>query len=195
MSWVSQLIILRHLLDGGVEERPLWEVAETLGYTAMAVTHGVRELERFGFCRKIPQGRAKTIHFDLEPVALWKSTLVSMRSPAGKRYPVAAIKGHIASTLDAGLTALSGKTNLAYNGPRILAVPNRELRPLFSDNILETRFDEEDADLTLEGWYYRPQLLSNGPAVDELSLYLSLKNDPDERVQMALTELMERRAW
>ncbi|MCC6144271.1 MAG: hypothetical protein IT368_10740, partial [Candidatus Hydrogenedentes bacterium] len=71
MSWISQLIVLRHLLIRDVEERPMAEVAEAMGYTAMAVTHGVRQLVALELCTKVPQGRAKTIKFNLEPKALW----------------------------------------------------------------------------------------------------------------------------
>jgi DNA-binding MarR family transcriptional regulator len=195
MSWIAQLIILRHLVNGEVAERPLAEVAETLGYTPMAVTHGVKELVALELCTKVPKGRAKTIKFNLEFEALWERALVHMRSPAGRRYPVVAADGTIPAALDAGLTALSGKTGLAYNGPRMVALPNREVKRLLSDKRLETRVDEEDAECVLEGWSYNPQLLSSGPAVDELSLYLSLKDDSDERVQLALADMMEQRKW
>ena len=195
MSWISQLIVLRHLLNGGIVERPLAEVAETLGYTAMSVTHGVRELVSLGLCAKVTQGRAKTIKFELQPQTLWERALLHMRSPIVRRYPVVEVRGRIPASLEAGLSALSEKTNLAYNGPWIVAAPNREAKQLLSEGVLEMRLDESDTDLVLEGWYYMPQLISCGPAVDELSLYLSLKNDPDERVQMALANMMEQRTW
>lgn len=43
----------------------------------------------------------------------------------------------------------------------------------------------------------RPALLCGEGArtVDPLSLYLSLRNDPDERVQAALKELLEAMQW
>jgi hypothetical protein len=195
MSWISQLIVLRQLLNGDAAERPLADVAETLGYTAMSVTHGVKELVTLELCTKVPKGRAKTIQFDLESETLWQRALVHMRSPAGRRYPVVAADGVIPGAFDAGLTALSDKTDLAYNGPRMVALPNQEVRRLLSDNNLETRVDEEDAEFVVEGWSYSPQLLSSGPAVDELSLYLSLKDNSDERVQMALSDMMEQRKW
>lgn len=195
MSWISQLIVLRQLLNGDAAERPLADVAETLGYTAMSVTHGVKELVTLELCTKVPKGRAKTIQFDLESETLWQRALVHMRSPAGRRYPVVGADGVIPGAFDAGLTALSDKTDLAYNGPRMVALPNQEVRRLLSDNNLETRVDEEDAEFVVEGWSYSPQLLSSGPAVDELSLYLSLKDNSDERVQMALSDMMEQRKW
>ena len=50
--------------------------------------------------------------------------------------------------------------------------------------------------MVMERWHYAPGLLSSdGQAVDQLSLYLSLQHDPDERVQGALKELLETMVW
>ena len=41
-------------------------------------------------------------------------------------------------------------------------------------------------------WSYDPELLSEGGRVDDISLLLSLDNDPDERIQMGLDEIREK---
>ena len=194
MSWIAQLIVLRHLLRGGIADRPLAEVAKALGYTAMAVTHGVRELETLGLCVKVPRGRARVIRFDLEPRALWERAFARMRSPVVRRYPAGGAGEWTRAASQAGLSALSSQTSLAYNGPRIVAVSNREAKRLFAEGVVVEAF-EDDAALFLEGWAYAPRLTAAGPAVDDLSLWLSLKDDPDERVQAALADRMEQRTW
>ncbi len=55
--------------------------------------------------------------------------------------------------------------------------------------------DRYGADARLESWSYNPALLSDHPRVDTLSLYLSLRKDPDERVQAALEDMMEAFPW
>jgi hypothetical protein len=40
-----------------------------------------------------------------------------------------------------------------------------------------------------------PDLLSDGPMVDPLSLYLSLRSSTDERVQQQLGDLIEEVKW
>ena len=50
------------------------------------------------------------------------------------------------------------------------------------------------APVLLQLWIYSPALFGNN-TVDPLSLYLSLKDDPDERVQIALDELMKGIKW
>lgn len=194
MSWIAQLIVLRHLLRGGIADRPLAEVAKALGYTAMAVTHGVRELETLGLCVKVPRGRARVIRFDLEPRALWERAVARMRSPIVRRHFVVEAGDWTRAASEAGLSALSSQTSLAYNGPRIVAVSNREAKRLFAEGVVVEAF-EDDAALFLEGWAYAPRLTAAGPAVDDLSLWLSLKDDPDERVQAALADRMEQRTW
>jgi hypothetical protein len=48
----------------------------------------------------------------------------------------------------------------------------------------------------VEQWRYAPALLSaNRESVDPLSLYLSLRESPDERVQGALNEMQEALQW
>ena len=50
---------------------------------------------------------------------------------------------------------------------------------------------EEDAKAVVQAWAYDPKLLAISPAVDPLSLSLCFKDDPDERVQMAMEQLLE----
>lgn len=54
--------------------------------------------------------------------------------------------------------------------------------------------DEEESP-TVEVWSYDPVPLSDGLVVDPLSLSLSLRDDPDERVQSALGRLLESLSW
>ena len=195
MSWIAQLIVLRHLLRGGMEGRPLAEIAAALNYTAMAVTLGVRELEALGLCVKVPEGRARVVRFDLEPRALWERAHARMRSPVVRRYPVGETDEGGRTAPEAGLTALSRQTLLSYNGPRTVAVSNREAKRLVAEGLMREILDADEAPLLLEGWAYAPRLTADGPAVDDLSLWLSLKDDPDERVQAALADRMEQRTW
>jgi hypothetical protein len=44
-------------------------------------------------------------------------------------------------------------------------------------------------------WHYNPALVPNAATVDPLSLTLSLQDDADDRVQLALSELKEHFPW
>ena len=47
----------------------------------------------------------------------------------------------------------------------------------------------------IEIWKYDPKLLSHTGTVDKLSLYLSLKDNDDERVQIELDNLLNDIQW
>jgi hypothetical protein len=47
----------------------------------------------------------------------------------------------------------------------------------------------------VEVWWYPPVLFAEDGIVDPLSLYLSLKEDHDERTETALEEMMEKFKW
>jgi hypothetical protein len=47
----------------------------------------------------------------------------------------------------------------------------------------------------IEVWSYRLQILVEGDRVDRLSLYLSLRDHPDERVAAAPDEMMTELPW
>ena len=49
----------------------------------------------------------------------------------------------------------------------------------------------EGATAELEVWRYDPKLFQQNQTVDPFSLYLSLKDVTDERVEYALTEMLE----
>ncbi|NLN92379.1 MAG: hypothetical protein GX130_03590 [Candidatus Hydrogenedens sp.] len=195
MSWVAQLIVLRHLLHADIMDRPQMAIAEILDYTAMSISKGVGELISLDLCERLAQGRARTINFKFPPETLWKRALTHLRSPIIRRHPVVEFRGKPDLSFLAGLSALSESTTLSHTAPRIIALSNRETKRLLSHDILEICPYESDADLILEGWAYPPELLSESTTADELSLYLSLKEDPDERVQTALAQLMEQREW
>ncbi|MDD5675045.1 MAG: hypothetical protein PHC61_12825 [Chitinivibrionales bacterium] len=53
----------------------------------------------------------------------------------------------------------------------------------------------EDGGASLQIWRYDPALLTNGESVDKLSLYLSLSQDPDERIAKAGEQLIKGITW
>jgi hypothetical protein len=60
--------------------------------------------------------------------------------------------------------------------------------------IIEVPAQDPDAS-EIEVWSYPPAPFVAQGMVDQLSLYLSLKNDHDERTETALEEMMEKLKW
>ena len=98
-------------------------------------------------------------------------------------------------TLPAGLTALSQRTLLEDDRLPTYAVSKKSLPALIDNRIFRQTLGSEEATFTLEAWHYDPGVLSKHTAVDPLSLYLSLRDSPDERVQQQLEILLEGVSW
>ena len=47
----------------------------------------------------------------------------------------------------------------------------------------------------IQVWKYNPKMLSTEGVVDKLSLYLSLKDNDDERIQIELDRLINEMSW
>jgi hypothetical protein len=190
----AQCIVLHHLLRGGLSGIPLKEVAGKTRYSPMMATKVKVELEALELCKGIRSGRSMMLDFVETGRRLWERANPFMVSPV-KRMEWARWEQPTPPWLLAGMTALSRQTMIADN-----RLPTYALSPTVFQKLLEKGAvagcpDAEPAKGRIEIWAYPPGLLSDGPAVDPLSLYLSLKSSADERVQQQLEELMAGIKW
>ena len=58
------------------------------------------------------------------------------------------------------------------------------------DRFATKRLQSREDQAAVELWRYDPQKLSNGPCVDRLSLAITLQDDPDERIEAAIDEML-----
>jgi len=54
---------------------------------------------------------------------------------------------------------------------------------------------KDNAHAEFELWRYDPTLLANTDKVDSLSLVLSFQDNPDERIQMAVDDVLRKFPW
>ena len=55
--------------------------------------------------------------------------------------------------------------------------------------------DKQFGENEIQVWKYNPKMLSTEGVVDKLSLYLSLKDNEDERIQIELERLINEMPW
>ena len=78
----------------------------------------------------------------------------------------------------------------------VYALSSADYRSATKEKLIQEQLFTEENTLVIERWRYAPALLATDKrTVDPLSLYLSLRNDPNERIQDALQTLMETLAW
>ena len=190
----AQCIVLYHLLRGRLSGIPLKEIAERTRYSPMMATKVKVELEAFDLCKSIRSGRSMMLDFAETGRRLWERASPYMISPV-KRTEWACWEQTNQPWMLAGMTALSRQTMIADNRLPTYALSLTVFQELLEKGTIVGCPDAEPAKGRIEIWAYPPGLLSDGPAVDPLSLHLSLKSSADERVQQQLEELMESIQW
>jgi hypothetical protein len=191
ISWVAQVLQIRQLVMQDMEECPLSHIAKLLGYTPMAISQAVDELVALQLCDRVRAGRAKLLQFPLPPRELWRAAAPRMRSPVKKSLLARRLMNGRTPPRFAGMTALAEYTDLVQSGIETFALSEDGMRNALADGTVESCELEEDAVAVVESWAYMPELTSRGPSVDPLSLYLCYREDRDERIQLALEQLLE----
>jgi hypothetical protein len=194
LSPAAQLLILHQILRGGLDAMSSKQVAAELGYSKMAISKARTELEINKLCVIVRKGKEIQTRFNPSVQALWKEVLPLMRTPVGKRHWIQ-WKGPVAGARLAGISALARVSDLADDAIQTYALPKMTFRNLLEKGKVHGCPDRHEAHARIEAWNYNPSLLADAPAVDPLSLYLSLRADPDERVQSAMSSMMEDLAW
>jgi len=190
----AQAVLIFHLLRQPLNGLPLRDIAGLVGYTAMMITKVKDEWEAAGLCDAVRRGRSMVIEFAADRRRLWEQALPKLRSPVGKEHWILWQKpGPPAVT--AGLTALSGRTMIADDPVPTYAMQDSAFRDSLERRLFVGCPDRNEANVLLQAWTYNPHLLADGPAADPLSLFLSLRHSPDERVQQQLARLLDQIVW
>lgn len=190
----AQCLILYHLQRHSLEELPLRLIAEKIGYSPIMLTKVNRELEAAALCETARQGRALSLSFKLNGRALWEQAQPHLSSPVKKTHWLRWENAGYPA-LAAGLTALSQRTDISDDRLPTFALPGNTFQANLERGIFHRCHGPEDANLRLEAWSYNPLLLGSGTSVDPLSLYLSLRDSPDDRVQQQLAKLIDQVKW
>ncbi len=190
----AQSLVLYHLQRESLESRPLKDVAQKIGYSPIMLTKVKDELEAAELSRSSREGRSITLHFPLKGRELWDKAQPFLGSPIKKSYWLRWTKpGHPA--LAAGLTALSRLTSISDDRLPTFALSSEAVATSLEKGIFHGCEGPEEATVRMESWTYDPQLISNDHRVDTLSLYLSLRDSLDERVQQQLAVLLDQFPW
>jgi hypothetical protein len=191
----AQLVLLAHLQGCPVGGRPLGEVAATLGYSAMTLSKVAKDLEALGLATIGRQGKTKALEFSGAPRELWDRALLHLTSPVEAHLWARFERSKKAKRIAAGLTGLGLHTSIADDPIPTIALWRNTVRAGLTAGDLRQCAIPDDAEARVEVWSYDPSILASGHCADPLSLYLSLRGSPDERIQKALVELMEEVKW
>jgi hypothetical protein len=190
----TQVVVLHAMLrDAGQVLIPS-EMAPLLGYSAMTMTRAFDELETAKLAEVTVRGRERCLRFIGDRREIWEKAQPFLRNPVSKRLFIRRINGAEGAT-HAGLTALAHYSMLAPPAYTTYALSREEWKTLRQQHkIIEVPVQDPDVS-EIEVWWYSPARFAEHGMVDQLSLYLSLKADHDERIETALEEMMEKIEW
>jgi hypothetical protein len=191
----TQVLIINLLLRGtrSAKFSPS-EMAEQLGYSTMTMTRAFNELESAGLGEIFQKGRERILRFHKPESHTWQKAQPYLRSPVRKRIFIDSPDTRPPG-LHAGLTALANYTMLSAPFGPVVALGARDWASVKQDlQSREIPYAEPGA-WEIQVWSYDPGLCAADNTVDRLSLYLSLKDDRDERVEDALEEMVKGLAW
>jgi hypothetical protein len=170
------------------------EIARHLGYSAMTMGRAFDELESVGIGEHSVKGKERHIRFQATGKDLWEQTRQFMRTPAKRRMNIL-VQATSTPAVGAGLSALAHYSMLAEPKNPVYAFGSDEWKTWSRRHTITELSAPEPGSLEIELWTYSPAQFAVEGFVDRLSLYLSLKDIDDERVEAAIGDMMEAMQW
>jgi hypothetical protein len=194
LSPAAQTVVIYALIEKMGERANPTNLAKTLGYTSMTISRAFDELSsaKIGVTYKV--GKERWWSPSCTKHELWQQAKPKMRSPIQQYTWIHKKPRSMKSTFPAGLSALSHYSSLTPPTTPIYAIHHPMWINWKRRGVKQSLY-EHGALFELEVWYYNPALLSDDNIVDPFSLYLSLEKTDDERVEIALEEMMRGIKW
>ena len=188
----TQVVLLDMLL--GSDRYNAAELAKKLGYSAMTIGRAMDEIELAKLAQATPVGRERPLRLSKPKFDIWQQAQSFLTSPVRETRWISQGSSQDVSRPLAGLSALSQCSMLASPKHLTVAAHSKNRKTLLQKNVKESLPGEPDA-LCIEVWRYSPTLFARENRVDPLSLYLSLRENNDERVQAALERMIGELTW
>ncbi|MDA3895898.1 MAG: transcriptional regulator [Desulfobacteraceae bacterium] len=183
--------VLIYALNGGIKTPTTpKELAGKLGYAGMSMTRALDEIEGSGLGQITREGRERLLDFPTDGRTLWQEALPYLRTPVRKILRIK--EDHLPpdQRMKAGEIALADLSMLVPPNEPVYALGRRDWKKL-ADRVEQIPV-EDTGTCRIELWRYDPALFVKNNRVDHFSLYLSLQDEEDERLEMALVEMMEK---
>ena len=193
----AQVLLLYHLLRSSdqwnLESASFTQLALKFYYTKMAITKAVDNLVYYELC-KVEGTKEKYVRFTGDKGQLWQEALPLLVNPVYKRIYVDEMPEGM-HLLQSNESALPEYSDMNPSQQKYYAIEKGKYYDLQKNGQLKNP-NEYEGMYCLELWKYNPAILTEGITkqnnVDPLSLYLSLRDIHDERVETALKNITEK---
>lgn len=169
-------------------------LAKRFKTTKMNASRALNELEKIGLLTSYIAGnqmRSKYYQAIEEPKYVEKG-LYYLKAPFNQ---IVYMEKEPSASYISGLEALANNSMLNPPKNKVRAIYNKLYRKLKLEIVDNADRIKDERLVELEIWQYDPGLFAYNDAVDPLSLYASLRNHKDERIQQALDESLRGEKW
>lgn len=169
-----------------------FQEAAALGYAGMTATRAIRELLQFNLFELEVRGRAKYLKLNGTRRELWEKAKPHLRTPVLRTmwtYDQRILQ--VTGVRWAGESALARQTMVNEPQQQVLAMTAEAAQRAKQAGIFFEPREIADG-IAVQVWRYEPGMQAKERAVDPLSLWLSLRDNRDDRIQMALDEIEEK---
>lgn len=193
LSPVAQYILLSYIQSRGNEYDTIKKIQEVTPFSYMQITRAIVDLENFGLCETEQKPKqSKIIRFVEDKRNIWIKSLPYLRNPIKNtvyydRTPHLEGNKRISS-----INALSHFTSLNQVKQQTFAFDKKGFDELLLSN---PDYNSIEGTTVIQEWIYPPTISLESEYVDPLSLWLSLKDDKNPRVEDALEQLIENMKW
>ncbi|MBL6997017.1 MAG: hypothetical protein ISR75_01080 [Phycisphaerales bacterium] len=187
----TQAVLIHSLLGRSSNSLHTSTFVEELGYSTMTIHRAFDELEGCGIAHSKRIGRKRSLLLDGGPSEIWQHAIPFLKNPVKSGYYIQKTKEK--TGLVSGISALARYSMIDGPLSKIFAV-NRNQWNDIKDNLEVVPLPDEST-VEIEVWSYEPKMYLKINVVDPLSLYLSLHNNTDERIVMALEQMVEKLKW
>lgn len=177
-------MLIEEILQGTLSGKNKMELANSFSITQMTAGRAIERLLANDLCYERKEGISKYVHFHDKPT-LWEYLKDKVENPVQE---VVFFKQLPAELPYSGISALSERTMLADDRVPSFAINKKKFKTAYKRvyPVLE-----EFAEARVELWNRTPLLVEN-KCINPLDIYLTNKDDEDERVQIALEDLLKK---
>lgn len=188
LSPVGQYILIYYLLHKEIIQFTIGAIEQCIPYNYLAISRAISELENKELFHTQKEWKTKLVSSAMSREKLWESAKPYLSSPVKRIIYTDRIGDDC--FYKGGISALSHYSFLNPDEQQTFVVWEKDFKP---DKDVYPEWGASDSNYKIEIWKYAPQMgLCQEEYVDKLSLYLSLQNEKDPRVEKELEILIDK---
>ena len=188
---IAQLLVLYHILEEQLNYMTYTELAEKFKYSYLSISRAAENLKKHEVCT-IQGRKTKKFFFGENKKDLWERAFPYFKNPIIRKIIID--EPLTVNYYRSNLEALSQYSDISGERNTKFAISNRTYQYIKEIQKIKI-YEGTEEDYNIEVWRYDPGVLEKHGFVDPLSLCIIFRDNEDERIQMALDQILNKYIW